>query len=288
MDYDSQQVAVSGGQLFSTRRFAEGRPRAVILHMGPGMGAEMSIGLVEELDGVVETAMPQQRGLPPSTLEGPRDVETHVADEVALLDHLGWERAWFVGHGWGGHLAMHVAVAHPERVRGLILFAPLGALPDGGVDELNHELAARLTATEREALEALLARQAAGDGGLDVMRAIHATLFPSYSMPHDNVRPPGYIRLAAPLPGEPDTMASVQAHFEARTLELGLPDLDLPVLLIHGDGDPMPLQVTKDTAALLRGSTVRVVEGAGHFSWVERRGEIGRLVGEFVDAAEGA
>ena len=31
---------------------------------------------------------------------------------------------------------MHIAVAHPERVTGLILIETLGALPDGGSDEL--------------------------------------------------------------------------------------------------------------------------------------------------------
>jgi pimeloyl-ACP methyl ester carboxylesterase len=285
MDYDEQRVAVRGGELYSTRRFAEGRPPAIVLHMGPGMGAEMVIGVVEELDGVFETALPQQRGLSPSTLAGPRDVETHVADEVALLDHLGWERAWLIGHAWGGHLAMHVAVAHPARVIGLILLETLGAVPDGGVDALNRELVARLTAGERARLEELLARQVAGDEDPTLMRELHGTLWPSYSPIHDNVRPPGTIRIEKPIPGEPDTMASVRAHFEAGTLERGLPDLDLPALLIHGEGDAMPLSSSTDTAALIRGSTVRIVEGTGHFPWVERRGVIRQTVTDFLAAS---
>jgi len=284
MGYDIQTVPVSGGDLFSTRRDGDGPP-AVVLHMGPGMGAEMDIGLVEELDGLVETALPQQRGLSPSTLAGPRDIETHVADEVALLDHLGWERAWLVGHGWGGHLAMHIAVAHPERVSGLILFAPLGAVPDGGVAALNAALVARLTAKERELLDSLLERQAAGDPDPTLLHETYRTLWPSYSPVHGNVAPPGTIRYARPIPDEPDTMASVQAHFEAGTLEQGLPRLDLPALFIHGDGDPMPLSVTTETAALIAGSTVRTVEGTGHFPWVERRGAVREIVAEFLAAS---
>ena len=114
-------------------------PAAIFLHGGPGIGAEHIIGLVEEVDGLVNGVLPQQRGLYPSTLEGPRDVETHVADEIALLDQLGWERAWLIGHSWGGHLAMHIAVAHPEQVTGLILIETLGAVPDGGSNELVGE-----------------------------------------------------------------------------------------------------------------------------------------------------
>lgn len=284
MGYDIQRVAVAGGELFSTRRDGDG-PRAVVLHMGPGLGAEMDIGIVEELDGLFETALPQQRGLPPSTLEGPRDVETHVADEIALLEHLGWERAWFIGHGWGGHLAMHLAVAHPERVSGLILLATLGAVGDGGIDDFNRAMVERLTAEERAALDALLERQVAGDEDPTLMGEIFAILWPSYSPIHGNVRPPGTIRLAKPLPDEPDTMASVRAHLEAGTLERGLPRLDLPALLIHADGDPMPMAATAETAALIRGSVVRVVEGVGHFPWLERRGAVREIVSSFLAAS---
>ena len=70
MGYDKLTVAVPGGKIFATRRDSDGPP-ALVLHGGPGMGAENVIGLIEELDGLFETALPQQRGLTPSTLEGP-------------------------------------------------------------------------------------------------------------------------------------------------------------------------------------------------------------------------
>src|SRR6476469_1555184 len=133
MEFEHLTVDVPGGRIFATRRGAG--PAALLLHGGPGIGAEYLI------NGV----LPQQRGLEPSTLEGPRDVETHVADMIAVLDGLGWDRAWLIGHAWGGHLAMHIAVAHPERVTGLILFETLGAVPDGGGAELVVNMVARLT-----------------------------------------------------------------------------------------------------------------------------------------------
>lgn len=107
MGFETLTVAVPGGEIFATRRGAGDVPLALVLHGGPGMGAEYLVALIEELDGLFETALPQQRGLEPSTLEGPRDVETHVADAIAILDQLGWERAWLIGRSWGGHLAMH-------------------------------------------------------------------------------------------------------------------------------------------------------------------------------------
>ena len=116
MGYEQLTVAVPGGEIFATRRGSG--PAGDLPARRPGGRGGSLIGLVKELDGLVNGVLPQQRGLYPSTLEGPRDVETHVADEIALLDQLGWEKAWLIGHAWGGHLAMHIAVAHPERVTG--------------------------------------------------------------------------------------------------------------------------------------------------------------------------
>jgi proline iminopeptidase len=87
----------------------------------------------------------QQRGLPPTSVGGTATVEDHIADALAVLDGLGIERAWVVGHSWGAHLAMHLAVAAPERPLGAIVIDPLGAVPDGGEAELGANLTARLT-----------------------------------------------------------------------------------------------------------------------------------------------
>jgi pimeloyl-ACP methyl ester carboxylesterase len=77
-------------------------------------------------------------------------------------------------------------------------------------------------------------------------------------------------------------MESVAKHFEAGTLERGLPGLAVPALLIHGEGDPMPLASTTDTAALIRGARVEIVEQAGHFPWLERRGHFRTIVEAFL------
>ena len=281
MEFEHLTVDVPGGRIFATRRGAG--PAALLLHGGPGIGAEYLVGLVEELDGLINGVLPQQRGLEPSTLEGPRDVETHVADMIAVLDGLGWDRAWLIGHAWGGHLAMHIAVAHPERVTGLILFETLGAVPDGGGAELVVNMVARLTPDERAKLDALVARQEAGDDDPTLMGQLYMTLWPSYSFIHGNVLPFTSLRLEIPLDGEPTTIDSVTAHFAAGTLEKGLPGLDLPALLIHGAGDPMPLAATTETAALIPGSRVEIVQRAGHYPWLERAGEIRRIVAAFLD-----
>ncbi len=48
------------------------------------------------------------------------DFPTVVADLVAVLDDLGWDRAVVAGQSWGGNVVAHLAAAHPERLTGVV------------------------------------------------------------------------------------------------------------------------------------------------------------------------
>lgn len=65
------------------------------------------------------TIRPDQRGYSPGAR--PEGVDQYrlgvlAADAVALLDHLGVERAHVVGHDWGGAVAWALGAEHAERV----------------------------------------------------------------------------------------------------------------------------------------------------------------------------
>ena len=44
-----------------------------------------------------------------------------VQDLVGLMDSIGIRSARFVGHSYGGAIAMHLALLHPERVNGIVV-----------------------------------------------------------------------------------------------------------------------------------------------------------------------
>lgn len=67
-------------------------------------------------------------------LPGPYGLAAHVADLVAVLDHLGVERAVVMGHSMGGFVATLLAATHPDRVSGLVLAD--GGLPTGDPGDL--------------------------------------------------------------------------------------------------------------------------------------------------------
>ena len=97
---------VSGGVLRGWRTGSG--PPALVLHGGPGLSDYTAPSAGELADGYTVYRY-QQRGLAPSTTDGPFTVDTHVGDAVAFLDATDVARCFLIGHSWGGHLAMHMA-----------------------------------------------------------------------------------------------------------------------------------------------------------------------------------
>ncbi len=120
-------VPVVGGTLAVCRW--PGSPDAPTVLAAHGITANgMSFAKVAEaLDGRVTLLAPDLRGRARSAgLPGPYGLAAHADDLVAVLDHLGLDRAVVAGHSMGGFVAAVAAVRHPERVAGVLLI-------DGGV-----------------------------------------------------------------------------------------------------------------------------------------------------------
>ena len=263
------RAPVAGGQIVGWVRGSG--PPALLLHGGPGM-SEYLADLAAELSPVMTIARYQQRGLAPSVVDGDRTVEGHVADAIAVMDALGWDRAWAIGHSWGGHLAMHLAAARPDRLLGMVALDALGAVPDGGAEALGENLMRRLPADEKTRLEAYYAREEAGEGSpkesLDALR----TLWPYYFGDPASAPPMPDLRLD--LDGHLMTWPSVMQHFEGGTLERGLAKLRMPALVLHGGASPIPAVEAERSAALIPGVTLRILPEIGHFAWIEEPGSV--------------
>ena len=133
----------AGDGVLAGHRGGDGPP-ALVLHGGPGV-PDYTEGLAAELGGFLSTIRYTQRGALPSTVGAPYTIESHAADALAVLDRLGIERAWAVGHSWGGHLALHLAVSEPERLLGVIAVDPLGAYGGEMFEEVGENLRRSMT-----------------------------------------------------------------------------------------------------------------------------------------------
>jgi lipase len=83
----------------------------------------------------VAGALPERRIVAPdlrgrgrsNALPGPWSLRDHADDQARVLDALGIERAFVVGHSMGAFVSVRFAAAHPGRVAGVVLVD--GGLP---------------------------------------------------------------------------------------------------------------------------------------------------------------
>lgn len=94
---------------------------AVVLSHGFFMDHEMFAPQVEALAGGFRVITWDERGWGQTSWTAPFTYYDLTEDCMALLDHLGVEKAVLGGMSQGGFLSLRAALGHPERVRGLVL-----------------------------------------------------------------------------------------------------------------------------------------------------------------------
>ena len=98
----------------------------LVLTHGYSASLEMWLEQVPPLSAKYRLVMYDSRGHGKTT--APADMEQYslardyVADELALMDHLGIEQAYIGGLSMGGMIAQEFAIQHPDRVKALLLF----------------------------------------------------------------------------------------------------------------------------------------------------------------------
>jgi pimeloyl-ACP methyl ester carboxylesterase len=147
--------------LIRYRVLGEGPP--VLWHTG-GCGDGRMWELAGYIDGVPGYAhvLMDHRGHGES--ESPPDLaghhmERYVDDVVAVLDDVGAEKAAFVGYSLGARVGYAVAMAHPDRLRGLVA---LDSLPEP--EEDHEELSRNANDVLDRGVRALMAEMAAEEG----------------------------------------------------------------------------------------------------------------------------
>jgi len=112
-------IRANGIDLFYERR-GSGPP--LLLCNGSGASVATTGPVIDLFAARFDVVVHDQRGLgateaPP----GPYEMADYAADAVALIDHLGWDRARVVGISFGGMVAQEMAVTVPERIERLAL-----------------------------------------------------------------------------------------------------------------------------------------------------------------------
>ena len=186
------------------------------------------------------------------------DADLAVGDMLALLDHLGVERAVLAGHSLGGFLSLRFHHAHPERVRGLVLI-------DTGPGYRNSEAREGWNRMAIGFATALEQRGFAGHaGGAEFDSSVH-------------VSGPGGLALAA---------RGILTQHDAAVIE-SLPHIAVPTLVIVGANDEPFLSGSRYMDSKIANSRLVVIDDAGHAPNVSHPAEFDAAVGGFLDELAG-
>lgn len=280
-------VSAGRARLF-VRDVGEG-PTIVVLHGGPDFDHQYLLPELDRLGEHFRLVYYDQRGRGRSA-EGVRaqdvTVESEMADLDLVRDHVGGGPTAILAHSWGGVLAMEYASRHPDRVTRLVL---MNTAPASAVDArqyLEQRRSAR-PAPETEAMAAL-ARSAAfraGDPAVDV----------EYYRLHFRgaVHRPELLDRVVP---RMRTGWTPQGVLTARAVEERLgeqtwfsPGYDLlprlrrvaaPTLVIHGEGDVVPVELARHVADAIPGAELSVLPECGHFAYLEAPEAVAQRVAE--------
>jgi pimeloyl-ACP methyl ester carboxylesterase len=119
MSGTGQYAEVNGINLYY-ETYGTGRP-LVLLHGGL-MSGEMFGPILPTLTEHHQVIVPDLQGHGRTAdIDRPIDVRLMAGDIAALIDHLGLDRPDVVGYSLGGGVAFQLAVAHPEKIRRLVM-----------------------------------------------------------------------------------------------------------------------------------------------------------------------
>jgi pimeloyl-ACP methyl ester carboxylesterase len=244
-----------------------GAPVVVLVHGHP-FDRSMWRPQVERLVAAgYRVIVPDLRGYGETTVvPGKTPLETFARDVTGLADRLGVGDFVLGGLSMGGQIVMEIHRRVPERIRGLLLAdtAPWAETPDGR--RMRNEVADRLL---REG-----------------MRPYAEEVLPKMVAPATIERRPAVAEhvLAMMLGAPPEgAAAALRGRAERPDYAASLSQATVPALIVVGSEDEYtPVAHARLMHDLVPGSTLAVVDGAGHMPNLERPAEFDQALLAFL------
>jgi 3-oxoadipate enol-lactonase len=245
-------------------------PSVVLLHGYP-FNRSLWREQVEELRQSHRIIVPDLRGHGESAVTpGPATMESMALDVAALLETLNISRATIGGLSMGGYVALAFYRLFPLRVRSLVL---ADTRPQEDTEEGKQN-------REQQAEKALK----------EGMEGIADGMLPKLLAPETVAERPDIVRRVREMivGTEPEGAASVLRGMAVRKDNTSfLSRIIAPTLILVGSKDALtPVADSELMHREIGGSRLRIMEGAGHVSNLERSEDFNRELVKFINDVE--
>lgn len=249
-------LAKVGDIELSYDRGGSGPPLLLIMGMS-GTMFHWGEPLLRELRRDFDTIVYDHRGIGESSRTGePFTIAELAGDAAGLLQALEIDSAHVMGISMGGMIAQELALAHPERVRALLL----GCTYCGGEGSL---------LSSEDVLRRLAEAMASGDRERAIRTAWEVNVSPRFAEDADAYAAFLQISLshAVAVPVIMEQMRAIAGHDTSERLA----ETRAPTLVVHGTVDQMlPVDNGRVIAERIPGARLEIIEDVGHlFFWEE-------------------
>lgn len=238
-------------------------PLVLVLHGGPAATGDVA-AVADGISGSFHAVEPWQRG----SGSEPLTVARHVADLHALARDLGGDSpVALLGHSWGAMLALCFAAAHPETA-GPVVLVGCGTFDPRSRRTMQATIEARMDDDLRARIHRVSAE--IDDPAERFMRAFRLT---RHVFDYDPILPYADNEEFEPfdLTAHEETWRDMRRLQDDGTYPAAFAAIESPVLMVHGQYDPHPGGMIRDSLLpYLPSLEYRDFPRCGHSPWREK------------------
>jgi proline iminopeptidase len=280
--HKEQFVPVNGTSLY-VRMVGQGNP-LIVIHGGPGLNHSYLWPHLQGLANHHLLVFIDQRACGNSMAvrdSAQMSLNLLVEDVEAIRKILGLGKVSILAHSWGAILGVLYASRYPENIRSLILTNSV-SLKAGEFDaEINGTLGKRISHEDSTERSRLLSSPEFKAGNIETITEVFKLSFRPSFFDKGYLDSLGLI-LPADFVEKRKALFFLSREMSDYNFYNDLKLVKCPVLIIHGEYDAIPIDVSHNIQRLVNNSKLVLIKDAGHFPFVEQKKKFISVIDDFL------